>query len=92
MTLTRVLRLRTAPCLRGGLRCLHKSHGSPRAVGHRDKERLSCKGVQQGSRVSKTRSRVTEVPARRVEKQHYYDLQTVRTGATTPHYNAAPRS
>jgi hypothetical protein len=27
---------------RGGLRCLHVSHGSSRAVGHRDKERLSC--------------------------------------------------
>jgi hypothetical protein len=42
---TSVHQLWTAPHLRGGLRCWHVSHGSSRAMGHRDKERLSCNGM-----------------------------------------------
>jgi hypothetical protein len=54
------------------------SHGSPWAVGRRDKRRLSCNDMQRGSCVSKTRPRVTEAPARRVGRRCYHDMQTVR--------------
>jgi hypothetical protein len=60
--------------------------GFPQAVGCRDKEMLSSNGMQQGSRVSKTRPRITVVPARR----RYHDLQIMRTGATAPRYSASP--
>jgi hypothetical protein len=43
----------------------------------KNKERLSCNGMQQGSRVFKTRSRVTEAPETRAGRQHYHDLQTM---------------
>jgi hypothetical protein len=61
-------------------------------MGHRDKERLSCSGMQQGSRVSMTRPRVTEAFVRRVGRRRYHDLQTMRTGTTTPHYNVTPHN
>jgi hypothetical protein len=74
----------------GGLRCLHVSHGSPQAVGCRDKERLSCNDMQQGSHISKTRPHDTEVPARCVGRRRYHDMQTLRTCATAPCYSAPP--
>jgi hypothetical protein len=75
--------------LSGGLRCWHVSHRSPRAVGCRDKRWLSCNGIRLDSRVSKTRLHVTDAATRRVGRQRYHDLQTVRAGARTPHYSAS---
>jgi hypothetical protein len=89
---TRPLALDLISPKRGGLRCLHMSHGSPRAVSHRDKEMLSCNDMQQGSCVSKTCPRVTETSARHVGRRCYHDLQTVQTCTTTPRYSASPRS
>jgi hypothetical protein len=62
--------------LREELRCSHVSHGPRRAVDHRKKERLSCPGMQLGSRIFQTRLCVTEAPA---------DMQT----ATVRLYSAA---
>jgi hypothetical protein len=90
--LTCTLWLQTAPRLRSGLRCLHVSYCSLRLMSRRDKERLSCNGIQQGSRVSKARPCVTEAPARRVNRWCYHDLQTVWTGATASCYSASPRN
>jgi hypothetical protein len=73
--LTRVLRLRTAPA--SEMSSGADIHGTPRAVGHRGKGRLSCNGMKRGSRVSKTRLGVTEAPTRRVGRRRYHDLQTV---------------
>jgi hypothetical protein len=92
LALTHGPRLQTTPSLRGGLRRRHVSHGSLRAMGRRDKERLSYNGMQQCSCVSKTRPRVTKAPTRRAGKRRYYDLQTVQTSATTPCYSAVPHS
>jgi hypothetical protein len=77
---------------RGGLQCLRMSHGTPRSMGRRDKKRLSCNGMQQGSRVFKIRQRVIEAPARCVGIRRYHDLQTMQIGATAPRYSAPPRS
>jgi hypothetical protein len=75
--LPHVLRHQISPHRHGGLRCRHVSLGSkpppPQwwapvlrcvpwlSMGHRDKGRLSCNGMQQGSRVPKTRLHVTKV-------------------------------
>jgi hypothetical protein len=61
----------------------------PRAIGRKDKERLSCNGMQQGSRVFKTHMHVIEAPARRVGRHHYHDLQTMKTGMIAPRYSAS---
>jgi hypothetical protein len=53
-------------------------------------KRLSYNGMQRGSRVSKTRLRITEAPVRRVSRRCYHDLQIVRADSTTPCYSAPP--
>jgi hypothetical protein len=58
----------------------------------KNKGRLSCNGMQQGSRVLKTRPRVTEAPETRAGRRHYHDLQTMQTCATVPRYSATPHS
>jgi hypothetical protein len=87
--LPRVPRLRILPpcsLLEGGWRC-HVSHDSQRVADLKNKERLSCNSMQQGSRVSKTCPRVTEAPARRAGRRRYHDLQTMRTDATLARYS-----
>jgi hypothetical protein len=72
------------------LRCLHVPHGSLRVVGHRNKERLSYNSMQQGLRISKTRTRVTEAPTRCADRRHHHDLQTLHTDATMSCYSDVP--
>jgi hypothetical protein len=74
------------PAREGGVRCCHISHDPQRAVCLKNKERLSCNGMQQGSHVSKTHPRVTEVPARHAGRRHYHDLQTMWAGTIVPRY------
>jgi hypothetical protein len=82
-TLPRVPQLRTSPPCRGGLRCCHvapvsppreESSGAatyPTALSglctREIKKGMTAPGTQLGSHVSKARSRVTEVPARRAD-------------------------
>jgi hypothetical protein len=60
-----------ASLLRGeGLRCCHMSCDPQRVTSLKNKESLSCNGIQQGSHVSKTRLCVTEVPTRRAGRRY----------------------
>jgi hypothetical protein len=52
-----------------------------------NKERLTCKCMQQGLRVFKTRPCVTEALPRCAGRRRYHDLQTVRIDATIPRYS-----
>jgi hypothetical protein len=54
----------------------------------RIKKGLADLPMQQGSHVSKTRPYVTEASARRTDRRHYQDLQTMRVGTTAPCYSA----
>jgi hypothetical protein len=61
------------PCLLAqgeGLRCCHMSCDPQRVTSLKNKESLSCNGIQQGSHVSKTRLCVTEVPTRRAGRRY----------------------
>jgi hypothetical protein len=66
----------SGPCLpaRGGHQHCYMSCDHLRVAGLKNKERHSCNGMQQGSRVSKTHTRVTEVPDRHASIRHYHDL------------------
>jgi hypothetical protein len=75
----------------GALWRYHVSHDPQRAADLKNKERLSCNGMQQGSHVSKTRPRVTEASVRCEGRRRYHDLQTMRTCATVPCYNVVSR-
>jgi hypothetical protein len=54
------------------------------------KKGLAGLGMQLGTRVSKARLRITEVPARQVARRRHHDPQTVQIGATVPCYSATP--
>jgi hypothetical protein len=92
LVLPRVPRLWTLHLRLGGVRHYHMSHALPRALGHRDKERLSYNGTQQGSRVSKAHPHIAKAPTRRVGRRCYHDLNTMQTHATAPRYSASPHS
>jgi hypothetical protein len=71
----------TATCLmamgsaspRWELWCYHVSHGLQRGVDHRNKV-LAALGTQLGPRVSKVRSHVTEVLARRANRRCHHKI------------------
>jgi hypothetical protein len=71
--------------LTGELRCCHMSHGPDSLWTRRIKKDLAALGTQLGLRVSKIRSHVTEVLARRVDRQCHHYLQDLWIGL----YNAA---
>jgi hypothetical protein len=82
----------SGPCLpaRGGLRCCHVSHEPERVTSLKNKEMLSCNGIQQGLCVFKTHPHVTEATARCAVRRRYHDLQTVQTDTIIPCYSAVP--
>jgi hypothetical protein len=96
-TLSRAPRLWTPLPCSGGVWCYHVPHdfgpclpaqgGGASSASLQNKERLSCKCMQQGLRVSKTRPCVTEALPRCAGRRRYHDLQTVRIDATIPHYS-----
>jgi hypothetical protein len=83
--------LRTLPPCWGVFRCYHVSCDPQRATYLKNKERFSCNDMQQGSRVFKTRSRVTETPIRHAGRRRCHDLQSMWIDATVQHY-ASDRS
>jgi hypothetical protein len=59
---------------RGGLWCYHIPHGSSELWTTGIKKGLAAPDTELGSYVSKARSRVTEAPARRVDRPLQFDL------------------
>jgi hypothetical protein len=70
--LPRAPRLRTLPPCLEGLRFYHVFHNPQRVVSLKNKERLSCNGLQHCSGVSKTCPCITKAPVRRAGRRCYH--------------------